>query len=309
MWTFTMKKVYTDYQVMMYWNSLMKIVTRHNPLLRGLRVVEVHPGTAHAGNIYGLSHGLHFHCLFNQRVSIHWIRRIASKWGFGHIDIRQKTKEQAYYLGKYLTKAQPQLLKGTRRWGTIGWTGNTKTRDIKVESEFHRNIETIQRKLHVNQLSTDVIHSIYMNSRIWGDIKSWPINKYEYSNRSSMFFETEDWRKNMGPVEGTGRIKEMSPRGDNRRTREQSMEKIAKHWKEMARRRSIGHEGRIAEDWEKKQRERRVESETKPSEKIFYIHPPGHPRGLTGEKISKNSACDYSFHVEQYYHGSETTNK
>lgn len=284
MWTFTMSKVYPDFRVMMYWQQLMDKLKREFPLLRGIRVVEVHPGTKHSGNIYGLSHGLHFHALFNQRVSIHWINRISRKFGFGHVFVRKVTQQEACYLGKYLTKDQPDLQKGCRRWGTIGWTGSTKVRDVQIDSSFHRNMREVQNKLKCGKLSPDIVHSIYVNTRLHGDVTDWPIQKYEYSNRSAEFFDSDDWRKHLGAVSGTGnaerQIKKLLPRG-NKATREQSMQRIATMWKEKARRRALGHEGRYAEDMDK-QRQRRVEAEPKPSEKIFLG-----PRGTPGDSPVK----------------------
>jgi len=286
MWTFTMSKVYPDFRVMMYWNNLMNKLKLEFPLLRGVRVVEVHPGTKHAGNIYGLSHGLHFHALFNQRVSIHWINRIARKHGFGRVHVQKCNPETANYLGKYLTKGQPELAKGCRRWGTIGWPNGTKVRDIKIESDFHRNMETVQNKIGCGRLSPDIVHSIYVNTRLHGEVETWPIEKFTYSNRSAEFFETDDWRKHLGGIAGTGnaerQARKMLPRG-NKQTREQSMQRIARMWKEKARRRALGHDGRYNEDMEK-QRQRRVESETKPSGKNFLSA----PRGCPGESPVKN---------------------
>jgi len=285
MWTFTFKKYQSDERAMMRWKELSRKLQDEFPLLRGIRVVEVHPG----GGIHNLSHGLHFHCLFNRRVSIHWLKRIASKYDFGRTSVRKVPEAEARYIGKYLTKAQPELAKGARRWGTIGWSGATKVRDIQPESNFHTNLQKIQKLTGANQLSPDIIHSCFVNTRLFGELKNWPVQKFYYSNRAQDFFESDDWRKHFGPREGTGTAEggqKLLPRS-NKRTREQSMLRIATMWKEMARRRSMTYDERVHEDWQKKQRKRGVEREAKPSEKIFYNLDPGSHPGNPGDEIQE----------------------
>jgi len=141
MWTFTFEKFQPDWRAMMRWDDLKKKLvgtgassgTGLCPLLVGLRVVEVHPGN----NFHRLSHGLHFHCLFNERVNIHKLMRIARPLGFGQVRVRRVTEAEAQYVGKYITKKDDNLSKGTRRWGTINWPAADKVRDIKIESQFH----------------------------------------------------------------------------------------------------------------------------------------------------------------------------
>lgn len=263
------------------WKDLMqKLVGKNSgegeyPLLKGLRVVEVHPGN----NFHGLSHGLHFHCLFNQRICVHRVRRIAKKFGFGRIHARKVSQAEAAYLGKYLTKKQPELSKGARRWGTINWTNACKVRDVQIESTFHRNIKRVQSAVKQDQLSPDVIHSIFVNTRLHGEFNEWPTEKYYYSNRSQEWLNED--RLNGHRSEWATHPPKMLLRS-NKQTREQSMVKQALIWKEKARRRSIGFEACVIEDQQKRAWQARVESETKPSGKIFYIKSRGFPGSVPG---------------------------
>jgi len=263
MWTFTFKKYQPDWRAMARWADLHNKLKYEFPLLRGIRVVEVHPGR----NFHGLSHGLHFHCLFNQRVSVHWIRRVASKYGFGNIDARRVTQEEAVYIGKYLTdRDQPKLGKGARRWGAIGgFTQMTKVRDIQIDSEFHRNMVKVQNAIKVCQLGPDVVHSIYVNTRLHGEYENWPLDRYYYSNASEDMLCPDK------------KLITKLPRS-NRRTREQSMLRQAVMWKEQARRRALGHEGRTLEDWQRRNEKKQAAG----GGKIFYV--PGDTRGNPGVK-------------------------
>jgi len=276
MWTFTFEKFQPDWRAMMRWDEFKTKLcgrgfgARHNsryPLLQGLRVVEVHPGN----NFHGLSHGLHFHCLFNQRVCVHWVRRVACKFGFGRIQARKVTQEEARYIGKYLTKGQPELTKGARRWGTINWPEACKVRDIKVESTFHTNIRKVQEATKSCQLSCDIIHTIFVNTRIHGEYKDWPIDKYYYSGRSEEFFNPERMQQFADPS-----LKPLKLLRSNRQVREESMTRQAIAWKERARRMALGHEGRHAEDRTRAYNAKQHKSAPQ-AEKIFRV-----PRGAPG---------------------------
>jgi len=262
MWTFTFKKYQPDWRAMARWNELSRKLQDEFPLLRGIRVVEVHPGR----NFHGLSHGLHFHCLFNRRVCIHWMRRIASKHGFGQIKAARVTQSEAAYLGKYLTKGQPELAKGARRWGSIGgFSQMTKVRDIEIDSEFHRNMVKVQNAIKVCQLGPDVVHSIYVNTRLHGEYENWPLERYYYSNASEDMLCPDK------------KVITKLPRS-NKRTREQSMLRQATIWKEKARRMALGHEGRAMEDWQRRNEKKQAAG----GEKFFSA--PGDTRGIPGGK-------------------------
>jgi len=292
MWTFTFEKFQPDWRAMMRWKELQDMLVKKDgwgyyggryPLLHGLRVVEVHPGR----NFHGLSHGLHFHCLFNQCVCVHWLRRVSRKLGFGRIQARKVTQDEARYIGKYLTKGQPELTKGARRWGTINWPEACKVRDIKVESQFHANIRKVQEATKTCQLSCDIIHTIFVNTRIHGEYKEWPIDKYYYSGRSEQFFNPQRLQEFADPT-----LKPLLLRS-NKRIREQSMLRQAEIWKEKARRRSIGFQACVIEDWQKR-RHAQLEPEAKVSGKNFFS-----PRGTPGVSPVLESDGTRTYYVYQ----------
>jgi len=250
MWTFTFAKFQSDERALLRWHELKNYLcgngkgTGEYPLLQGLRVVEVHPGN----NFHGLSHGLHFHCLFNMRVNIHRIRRKLNQLGFGRCHARRVSKQEAMYCGKYLTKGQPELQKGARRWGTINWPEACKVRDVMIESQFHRNIKKVQETVKRSQLSCDVIHSIFVNSRIHGEFKNWPVDRYYYSMRSEEILGPEQCTLRQSQGHCNPSLPPLKLLRSNKRTREQSMLRQAVIWKERARRAALGHEGRTTED-------------------------------------------------------------
>jgi len=229
MWTLTFPEVHRDEWCMMRYAQFADKMRRSMPWVWGIRVVEVHPGR----NLHGLSHGLHFHFLINHRVSVHWIRREAEHLGFGRVHVRQVKRQEALYLGKYLTKGQPDLAKGSRRWGSINWPDCNRKNDIVVNSQFHRNFRKVQDMVKVERLTPDIVHTVYRNTKFFGPISKWPIEKYYYSERSRKLFEKEDWRAHLGHKEGNAGTGKMSPRRD-KLTREQSMVNIATRWRLLA---------------------------------------------------------------------------
>jgi len=294
MWTFTFKDYQPDWRAMARWKEFSTWLcgdgqgSGEYPLIKGLRVVEVHPGN----NFHGLSHGLHFHCLLNQRVNIHRVLRKCRKWDFGRVHVRKVTQEEAVYVGKYLTKGQPELLKGARRWGTINWPHACKVRNVKVESEFHRNIERVQKATKTCQLTADVVHSIFVNTRIHGAYKNWPIDRYYYSMRSEEVLGPRGCtlRQSQGHCDpGLSPLKLLR---SNKRTREQSMLRQAIIWKERARRRAIGFEACLMEDWQKREQARKEQAAG--GEKFLS------PWGAPGDSPVKEQDGTLSYYVDQW---------
>lgn len=176
-WTFTWVKVQPDWRYTIQFHDFSReLYHRYGGMVKGLRVVEVHPGE--------FSHGLHVHALLNQRVHIRWVLAVTKKYGIGRVDCRKAKPEQGHYLAKYMTKESDGLSKGMRRWGTIGGWRHTKVKDIEVESQFHDNMREVQNRLRKKQLTTDCIHTIYLNSTLHGAIENWPLQCLSYSNAS-----------------------------------------------------------------------------------------------------------------------------
>jgi len=247
MWTLTFKHFKTDEQAMYCWNQLATELKNKMPLLRGLRVVEVHPGS-----VWRPSHGLHFHLLLNQRICKHWLERMGAKWGFGWTWVSKVSKERAMYVGKYLTKAQPELAKGCRRWGGFGDWKYTKTKDVEIDSPFHRNIRKVIDRLKVKRISMDICHTIFVNTKIHGDFDCWPVEGMRYYSRNAES------------------ILSTLPRGNKYHVNKDiAMQVRAVRWAKQSYREA---------------------NRRKPAagEKNFYRLPPGHPRAYTGESPVKN---------------------
>lgn len=231
MWTFTFRDVPPDEVAMLRWKELTHDLRQKFPYVSGIRVVEVHPGSG----VYNLSHGLHFHALLNRRIGVAEMRRLADKADFGRVHVIRVDKAGARYVGKYLTKGQPELQKGCRRWGAINWPSCNRVNDIKVESLFQKNVIEVMNVLKTNQLTPDIIHTIYQNTRYHGAWKNWSgiKEKYYYSERSRKAFEMEDWRAHLGANEEASTRGYLYPRRD-KLTREQSMVNIATRWRLVA---------------------------------------------------------------------------
>jgi len=211
MWTFTFKKAISDERAMQYWAGFMKHLHEHHCDCKGIRVVEVHPGN----NFWSLSHGLHFHALFNKRVSVHWIRRYAARWDFGKVHVRRVTQSEALYIGKYLTKDQPTLKKGMRRWGSVNWPECNRKNDCGLDSQFHRNIEIVQRAAKLNQMTADVVHTIFVNTKYHGEYKNWPVETFYYGQFAKKFLSDTEWGIHRTQKEWDAERGKMLPHGNN----------------------------------------------------------------------------------------------
>jgi len=218
MWTFTWVKPHDDDAYGKLWDGFRNGLKYNFPLLLGLRVFEMHPGS---WRTFGESHGLHVHALFNQRVNIHRVQKIANRWGIGRISVRRVPIEEALYIAKYLTKkAERPLPKGMRAFGTISSFRRenffTTVRQVKVHTQFGENVATWQHRLGIKRMTPDFIHTIYMNSKLYGAIENWPINRLHYWG--------ENARKAICPL--------TLPKG-----KAKGMEEIAKDWKYLSYRR------------------------------------------------------------------------
>jgi len=167
-WTITWKSVMPDFRYPLLFRQFMtELCHRHGGLLYGLRVIEVHPG----------GHGLHYHLIVNLRMGIRLVRAIGKKYGIGFCWVTQcYKKEDAYYLGKYLSK-DSELSPGMRRWGTIGGFTPSRVRDLHVDSTFHRNMGKV---FGGKKASCPETTWVWRNSSIYGPVGSWPDPTHVY---------------------------------------------------------------------------------------------------------------------------------
>jgi len=162
-WTFTFKKVWPDWYYMTAWNKFQTDLKNHFAgFVQGLRVIEIHPG----------GHGLHFHAIIDRRLSVHTMRRFGRRVGMGRMQVEVATPGAAEYLAKYLAKRN-MLSKGMRKWGTIGGFKGVKTKDVVVDSIFHRNQKLLCKG---KQVSYQVTTWILQMSILWGEWPEWPDN-------------------------------------------------------------------------------------------------------------------------------------
>lgn len=163
LWTLTWKSVMPDFRYALLFNQFIKeLQRRHGYLIYGIRVIEVHPGE--------FSHGLHYHMIVNLRIGMKLVRSIGKKYGIGHCWVTPCNVEQAYYIGKYLSK-ENDLDKGTRRWGTIGGFKPTRVRDIEIDSTFHRNMAKV---FGGRQVSVPETTWVWAQSAKHGPVGNWP---------------------------------------------------------------------------------------------------------------------------------------
>jgi len=175
-WTFTWRKCQPDWYYPKDWNVLMRTLqTHYGGFLQGLRVLEVHPGKE------GLSHGLHYHALVNQRMSVHVVGKLCERLGMGWPTVETKAVNfnTSFYLAKYLSK-KTDLWPGMHRWGTIGGFRQCKVNNLEIDSAFHRNFRffSMGMKLPITDVSM-----IYWQSQLWGDYSEWPEDQKEEIRR------------------------------------------------------------------------------------------------------------------------------
>jgi hypothetical protein len=164
-WTFTFKDCISDWAANYAWNGFITELRNYmyscEKVLYGLKVTE------------SFNHGLHFHVLLNHRIGVASVRRIGRKYGFGRVHVVKCDEGAAGYMAKYLTKDN-DLLKGARRWGTIGGFRQSRVRNIEVDSILHRNIRKAGKG---KQLDFIVVQDICRKSLLYGDSVNWPENE------------------------------------------------------------------------------------------------------------------------------------
>jgi hypothetical protein len=135
MWTLTWPTATDVTVVRKAWNHFLNGgsgLLRCFPLVSGLRVFEMHPGEDGEH-----SHGLHIHCVVDERLPVDIVRIIAAQAGFGRIHVKKiKEKKRAFYLSKYLQKQERiEALTSCRLWATFGRLKGSKVKDFEMRGE------------------------------------------------------------------------------------------------------------------------------------------------------------------------------
>lgn len=134
-WTFTFLDVQHDWVYSRMWARFWKDFTDHsNYFIGGIKVAELHR-----------DHGIHYHCLLDQRLPVDMVRRIGRKYGIGRVQVAVAKWQDATYLTKYLGKGYNSgLAKHIRRWGTVGAFKGTQVRDLQVDTAFTRALMAVK---------------------------------------------------------------------------------------------------------------------------------------------------------------------
>jgi len=167
-WTFTFKECISDDDAMLAWANLFK--RRAGRMLfgkcPGIRVIELHK-----------FHGVHFHVLFNKRIAIEEVLRLAGGLGFGRISVekvRDKSRTKNY-LKKYLRKdfMREHWRKGRRRWAGINGFDNTRCKDLTYDGPYQRNKALFYGTRSVSGGWQTAKY--LMGCSVFGDFAEWPL--------------------------------------------------------------------------------------------------------------------------------------
>jgi len=158
LWTLTFREVQADWRAQRAFHEFIKkFMLLEGRLIRGLRVAELHK-----------EHGIHYHMLVNVRMNIHIVRRLAKPFGFGRIGVKRCDAGTGMYLAKYLTKQD--RIPNIKRWGSIGGQFTVKTKDVEIDSLFHRNRKEF---LGPGRQSIQAIGACWRKTMIEGHHSEW----------------------------------------------------------------------------------------------------------------------------------------
>jgi hypothetical protein len=121
-WTFTVVETMDSWRFPPTWHRFLLALTNYFGRIKGLRVFEWHK-----------RHGLHAHALIDERLSVHVVRRIARRFGFGRIQVRKAELRDGGYLAKYLGKDHGRMPYGGRAWQRLGGVG-VRVNQVRFES-------------------------------------------------------------------------------------------------------------------------------------------------------------------------------
>lgn len=124
-WTATFAEALPVWRVNPAWHWAWRTLTNFYGPIQGIRVAEWHE-----------EHGIHFHFVINQRLSIQAVLKIFQRYGFGRINVQlvRSPQRTARYLEGYLSKGE-KLGFGLRRFTRLGKIGVAKN-DLVCESDL-----------------------------------------------------------------------------------------------------------------------------------------------------------------------------
>lgn len=128
LWTFTFASVINLWECQYHWKGLVTdlehLATAQG--LYGIRVAQLHTDLHRVGG----SHGLHYHCLINQRLDARQVWRLCRKHGMG-ADVQKvkknNQKDLISYVARYLTRDSEPFSIPVRKVGAMwGFPMETK---------------------------------------------------------------------------------------------------------------------------------------------------------------------------------------
>jgi len=130
-WTFTFPDRVGPRTALQRWNVLRGALRREFPQLKGIRVIEMHPG----------GHGAHIHMVTNCYMRVERVRLLALAREFGRIHVKLwigEVEDAANNLSQYVSKGEGyDDLAGVRLVGHVGLQGKgVSQRDIKTFGAF-----------------------------------------------------------------------------------------------------------------------------------------------------------------------------
>jgi len=168
-WTFTFVETLDEWEYGKRWHDYLKALSRAHGMeescMTGLRVIE-----PHEGNKFGESHGLHYHCLWTKRLSVHIARRVGRRFGVGRVAVERADRGAIFYLVPYLGKSK-KFATRIRTWAATGGFLACKVGNVVKESPYHRNMRRLYRGKKVGfAKSTFVLDQ----SKRHGEFENWP---------------------------------------------------------------------------------------------------------------------------------------
>jgi hypothetical protein len=148
-WTFTCKRVHPTWRYGAIFKAFFhELQQTYGGILQGVRVYELHN-----------THGIHWHCLLNYRMSVREVRRIGEKYGMGRNHVAVADPGSVGYMAKYLSKDRAGL-KGLSKWRTLGGFRGTKCKNIKVKSPYHLEVKRLQKKHRTKKVPWEVAKQV-----------------------------------------------------------------------------------------------------------------------------------------------------
>jgi hypothetical protein len=184
LWRFSWAGVYNMWYYPRMWKKFTDDLSHVVPdYTMGIRVVERFPGN----NQYDLSHGLHYHVVFNQRIDVRQVWRLCRKHGMGcHVQkVKGDVRATAVYVAKYLTKDVVSWPVRIRRWGSVFGAFNHCVNDIKLVHPHSDSVKYLTKFWGRGQFGREQICSIYNSVNCSGDWKTLMV-ALDYKERRRM---------------------------------------------------------------------------------------------------------------------------